>query len=42
VGGRHVHGLAGILAAGRLHDGVVAGDVIERLPDALARVEVGG
>ena len=40
--GAYVHGLAGILAAGRLHDGVVAGDVVERLPDALARVEEGG
>jgi ADP-dependent NAD(P)H-hydrate dehydratase / NAD(P)H-hydrate epimerase len=37
--GAYVHGLAGILAAERHGDGVVAGDVIERLPEALSRVE---
>jgi NAD(P)H-hydrate epimerase len=35
--GAFVHGLAGILAGNDLGDGVVAGDVTERLPDAIAR-----
>ncbi len=33
----YVHGLAGIAAAAELGDGVVAGDVAERLPEAIAR-----
>jgi ADP-dependent NAD(P)H-hydrate dehydratase / NAD(P)H-hydrate epimerase len=35
--GAYVHGLAGILAGADLGDGVVAGDVAERLPEAMAR-----
>jgi len=35
--GAFVHGMAGILAGEELGDGVVAGDVAERLPDAIAR-----
>jgi NAD(P)H-hydrate epimerase len=36
--GAYVHGLAGILAAERRGTGVLAGDVAERLPDAIERV----
>ncbi len=39
--GAYLHGLAGILAAGPEGDGIVAGDVIERLPEAIARVKDG-
>jgi len=39
--GAYLHGLAGILAAGPDGDGIVAGDVAERLPDAIARVKDG-
>ena len=35
--GAYVHGLAGVLAGGDLHDGTLAGDVAERLPEAIAR-----
>jgi NAD(P)H-hydrate epimerase len=35
--GAFVHGLAGMLAGADLGDGVVAGDVAERLPEAIAR-----
>ena len=37
--GAYIHGLAGILAADRHGAGVLAGDVAERLPDAIERVE---
>ncbi len=37
--GAYIHGLAGILAADRHGGGVLAGDVAERLPDAIERVE---
>jgi NAD(P)H-hydrate epimerase len=37
--GTYIHGLAGILAADRHGAGVLAGDVAERLPDAIERVE---
>jgi hydroxyethylthiazole kinase-like uncharacterized protein yjeF len=40
--GAYVHGLAGILAAERHGQGVVAGDVAAQLPDAIARLEVDG
>ena len=40
--GAYLHGLAGILAAERHGEGVVAGDVAELLPDAIARVRSGG
>jgi ADP-dependent NAD(P)H-hydrate dehydratase / NAD(P)H-hydrate epimerase len=36
--GAYLHGVAGILAGRSLGDGAVAGDVAERLPDALATV----
>jgi NAD(P)H-hydrate epimerase len=39
--GAYVHGIAGFIAAERHGDGVVAGDVAERLPAAIARVEAG-
>ena len=39
--GAYLHGLAGILAAGPDGDGIVAGDMAERLPDAIARVRDG-
>ena len=39
--GAYLHGLAGILAAGLDGDGIVAGDVAERLPAAIARVKEG-
>jgi hydroxyethylthiazole kinase-like uncharacterized protein yjeF len=35
--GAYVHGLAGVLAAADLDDGTLAGDVAERLPEAIAR-----
>ena len=37
--GAFLHGLAGILAAGPDGDGIVAGDVAGRLPEAIARVK---
>jgi NAD(P)H-hydrate epimerase len=37
--GAYLHGLAGLLASGDLGDGVLASDVAERLPWAIARVE---
>ncbi|MEP6758952.1 MAG: NAD(P)H-hydrate dehydratase [Actinomycetota bacterium] len=41
-GGAYLHGLAGILAAGPDDGGgIVAGDVAEHLPDAIARVKAG-
>jgi hydroxyethylthiazole kinase-like uncharacterized protein yjeF len=36
--GAYLHGLAGLAAGERTGDGTVAGDVAERLPDALSRV----
>ena len=36
--GAHVHGLAGVFAAGRLAEGTLAGDVIEHLPEAVQAV----
>jgi NAD(P)H-hydrate epimerase len=36
--GAHVHGLAGVFAAGRLGEGTLAGDVIEHLPEAVQAV----
>jgi ADP-dependent NAD(P)H-hydrate dehydratase / NAD(P)H-hydrate epimerase len=35
----YLHGLAGLLAGRDLGEGVVAGDVLERIPEAVARVE---
>jgi ADP-dependent NAD(P)H-hydrate dehydratase / NAD(P)H-hydrate epimerase len=40
--GAYLHGLAGILAAQRHGAGVLAGDVAERLPDAIAHLEGAG
>jgi hydroxyethylthiazole kinase-like uncharacterized protein yjeF len=37
--GAYVHGLAGQLAAGKLREGTLAGDVADRLPQAFAMVE---
>ena len=39
--GAYLHGLAGILAAGEVGEGIVAGDVAARLPAAIARVKEG-
>ncbi len=39
--GVYLHGLAGLAAAERTGDGTIAGDVADRLPDAIARVGVG-
>jgi ADP-dependent NAD(P)H-hydrate dehydratase / NAD(P)H-hydrate epimerase len=39
--GAYLHGLAGILAGGDLGEGAVAGDVLDRIPDAVAQVEGG-
>ncbi len=36
--GAYLHGLAGVLAGGDLGEGTVAGDVADRLPEALATV----
>ncbi len=38
--GAYLHGLAGIAAASEHGEGVVAGDVAEHLPDAIARVGI--
>ncbi len=36
--GAYLHGLAGILAGERTGDGTLAGDVVERIPEAVARM----
>ena len=35
----YLHGLAGLFAGRDLGEGAVAGDVVERVPEAVARVE---
>jgi NAD(P)H-hydrate epimerase len=35
----YLHGLAGLFAGGELGEGAVAGDVVERVPEAVAHVE---
>jgi NAD(P)H-hydrate epimerase len=37
--GAHLHGLAGLLAGRELAEGTLAGDVADRIPEAVARVE---
>jgi ADP-dependent NAD(P)H-hydrate dehydratase / NAD(P)H-hydrate epimerase len=37
--GAYLHGLAGILAGGRSGEGTLAGDLVQRIPDAVAAVQ---
>jgi NAD(P)H-hydrate repair Nnr-like enzyme with NAD(P)H-hydrate dehydratase domain len=37
--GAYLHGLAGLLAGDERGEGTLAGDVIDRIPDAVAQVE---
>ena len=39
AGAAYLHGLAGLLAGGELGEGTLAGDVCDRLPEAVAHVE---
>jgi NAD(P)H-hydrate repair Nnr-like enzyme with NAD(P)H-hydrate dehydratase domain len=36
--GAYLHGLAGVIAGLETGEGTLAGDVVDRLPDAVARI----
>jgi NAD(P)H-hydrate repair Nnr-like enzyme with NAD(P)H-hydrate dehydratase domain len=41
AGAAYLHGLAGLFAGRDLGEGALAGDILERVPEAVARVEEG-